>query len=119
MLNTTSEMDVFFDPKSVAIIGASDNPKFGYATTKYLLNSKFKTFPVNLKKPEILGHKAYKNIKDIPEEVELAIIIVGNKGLIIWQARWMWFAKAGGTFAAMSHNVLLCFSPILIKICIK
>ncbi len=77
-----SEMDVFFNPKSVAIIGASDNYKFGYATTKYLLDSKFKTFPVNIKKQEIHGHKTYKNIKDIPREIELAIILVGNKHVL-------------------------------------
>ncbi|MFX1366428.1 MAG: acetate--CoA ligase family protein [Promethearchaeota archaeon] len=73
------ELDFFFDPKSVAIIGASDNYKFGYATTKYLLNSKFKTYPVNLNKQEIHGHKVYKNIKDIHEDVELAIVLVGNE----------------------------------------
>ena len=77
-----SEMDVFFNPKSIAIIGASDNIKFGYATTKYLLDSKFKTFPVNLKKQEIHGHKTYKNIKDIPEEVDLAIILVANEFVV-------------------------------------
>ncbi|MFX1420024.1 MAG: acetate--CoA ligase family protein [Promethearchaeota archaeon] len=74
-----SEMDVFFHPKSIAIIGASDSFKFGYTTTKYLLDSKFKTFPVNIKKQEIHGHKAYKNIKDISEEIDLAIILVGNE----------------------------------------
>ncbi len=73
------ELNVFFNPKSVAIIGASDKFKFGYATTKYLLDSKFKTFPVNIKKQEIHGHKTFKNIKDIPEEIELAIILVGNE----------------------------------------
>ena len=73
------ELNVFFNPKSVAIIGASDKFKFGYATTKYLLNSKFKTFPVNINKQEIHGHKTFKNIKDIPEEIELAIILVGNE----------------------------------------
>ena len=77
-----SEMDVFFDPKSVAIIGASDTFKFGYATTKYLLDSKFKTYPINVKKEEIHGHKAYKNIKDIPEDIELAIVIVGNEHVL-------------------------------------
>ncbi|MFW9971130.1 MAG: acetate--CoA ligase family protein [Candidatus Odinarchaeota archaeon] len=74
-----SEMDVFFRPKSIAIIGASDSFKFGYNTTKYLLDSKFKTFPVNTKKQEIHGHKAFKNIKDIPEEIDLAIILIGNE----------------------------------------
>ncbi|KKN06922.1 hypothetical protein LCGC14_1072390 [marine sediment metagenome] len=77
-----SEMDIFFNPKSVAIIGASDSYKFGYATTKYLLDSKFKTYPVNIKKKEIHGHEAYKNIKDIPDNIELAIIIVGNEKVL-------------------------------------
>jgi acyl-CoA synthetase (NDP forming) len=71
-------IDFFFNPKSIAIIGASDTPRFGYTTTKYLLNSKFKTYPVNLTKSEILGHKAYKNINDIPNNIELVIILVGN-----------------------------------------
>ncbi len=62
------ELNVFFNPKSVAIIGASDSFKFGYTTTKYLLESEFKTYPINIKKQEIHGHKTYKNIKDIPDE---------------------------------------------------
>ena len=77
-----SEIDIFFNPKTVAIIGASDNYKFGYATTKYLLESNFKTYPVNIKKKEIHGHETYKNIKDIPDEIELAIIIEGNEKVL-------------------------------------
>ncbi|MFX1314467.1 MAG: acetate--CoA ligase family protein [Promethearchaeota archaeon] len=73
-----NELSVFFEPKTIAIIGASDQFRFGYATTNYLLNSKFKTYPVNIKKDEILGHKAYKNIKDIPDDIDLAIILIGN-----------------------------------------
>ncbi|MFX1502914.1 MAG: acetate--CoA ligase family protein [Promethearchaeota archaeon] len=73
------ELDYFFDPKSIAIIGASDSLKFGYGTTKYLLNSKFKTFPVNIKKQKIHGHIAFKSIKDIPEEIELVIVLVSNE----------------------------------------
>jgi acyl-CoA synthetase (NDP forming) len=73
-----TEIDFFFEPKSIAIIGASDTLRFGYTTTKYLLKSKFKTFPVHLYKAEILGHKAYHNIKHIPEKIELAIILVAN-----------------------------------------
>ncbi len=77
-----TEIDYFFDPKSIAIIGASDKLRFGYTTTKYLLNSKFKTFPVHLYKTEILGHKTYKNIKDIPEKIELAILLVPNERVL-------------------------------------
>ncbi|TFF85774.1 MAG: acetyl-CoA synthetase [Promethearchaeota archaeon] len=75
-------LEIFFDPKSIAIIGASDTPKFGSPTTKYLLNSNFKTYPVHLYKDEILGHKAYKNIKDIPDEIDLAIIMVNNDNVL-------------------------------------
>lgn len=74
-----TDLDYFFDPKSVAIIGASENIGFGYATTKYLLSSKFKTFPVSVTKEEIFGHKAYKNIKDISEYIDLAIIMIKNE----------------------------------------
>jgi len=74
-----TDLDYFFDPQSVAIIGASENIGFGYATTKYLLGSKFKAFPVSVTKEEIFGHKAYKNIKDIPESIELAIIMIKNE----------------------------------------
>jgi acyl-CoA synthetase (NDP forming) len=77
-----SEMDIFFHPKSITIIGASDSFKFGYATTKYLLDSNFKTFPVNIKKHEIHGHKTYKNILDISEGIDLAIILIGNESVL-------------------------------------
>jgi acetyltransferase len=72
-------MDVFFNPKTVAIIGASEKPKFGVGTTAYLLNSKFKTYPVNINSDTIFGHIAYKSIKDIPNSIDLAIILVGNE----------------------------------------
>ena len=71
-------MDVFFEPKSIAIIGASESFKFGYWTTEYLLQSEFKTYPVNPNKNTIFGHKTYKNVEEIPEDIDLAIIIVNN-----------------------------------------
>ncbi len=74
-----SNLDFFFNPKSVAIIGASDTIRFGFTTTKYLLNSKFKTYPVHLNKEEILCHRAYKNVKDIPDDIELAILLIGSE----------------------------------------
>ncbi|MHA1311064.1 MAG: acetate--CoA ligase family protein [Candidatus Helarchaeota archaeon] len=77
-----NELNIFFEPKSIAIIGASETLKFGFPTTQYLLNSKFKTYPVHLYKETILGHKAYKNVKDIPEPVELAIILVKNDNVL-------------------------------------
>ena len=65
MSNQKNDMDVFFHPKSVAIIGASDSFKFGHTMTKYLLNSNFQTYPVNITKDIVFGHKVFKNINDI------------------------------------------------------
>ena len=72
-------LDYFFNPHSVAIIGASETPGFGMFTTQYLLESDFKVFPVHIKRETVFGHKAYKNVRDIPEEIDLAIIIVPAK----------------------------------------
>ena len=77
-----TDMDVFFNPKSIAIIGASESFKFGYTMTNYLLNSKFKTYPVNINKDIIFGHKVFKNINDIPENIELAIVVVNNEHVL-------------------------------------
>jgi acetyltransferase len=82
MLASSNNLEFFFNPNTVAIIGASESFKFGYSMTKYLLNSKFKTYPVNIKKEEIFSHKAYKRIIDIPDDIELAIIIVPNDNVL-------------------------------------
>jgi len=74
-----NELEVFFNPKSVAIIGASESLKFGQTMTQYLLNSTFKTYPVNIGKEQVFGHKAYKNINEITDGIELAIIVVKNE----------------------------------------
>ncbi len=75
-----SDLSCFFSPKTIAIIGASDSVRFGHITTNYLLNSdKFKAYPVHLTKDQVLGHKAYKSVKDIPENVDLAIVLVANE----------------------------------------
>lgn len=82
MSTNTKNLEFFFNPKTVAIIGASESLKFGYTMTSYLLNSSFKTYPVNINKEEIFGYKAYKRISDIPDEIELAIIIVPNDNVL-------------------------------------
>ncbi len=70
---------VFFEPKSVAVIGASRNPrKIGHIIVSQMLKAGFngKLFPVNPKAAEILGLKAYPSVIDVPEEVDLAIISI-------------------------------------------
>ena len=72
-----SELKKFLEPKSVAIIGASrtvgeDNPNV--VANLLNLGYKGKIYPINIHATEILGLKAYPNVKDVPDEVDLAII---------------------------------------------
>ncbi len=69
-------------PKSVAVIGASATPgKIGYSVIKNLLKDgyKGKIYPINQKESEILGIKCYAEIKDVPGEVDSAIMCVPAK----------------------------------------
>lgn len=82
MSDQITDMDVFFNPKSIAIIGASESLKFGHTMTKYLLNSNFKTYPVNINKDTIFGNKVFKSINIIPDDIELAVIVVKNEHVL-------------------------------------
>ena len=68
-----SALNAFFKPKSVAIVGASSDPKKpGYTALKNLVSMgyKGKVFPINLREDSILGFHCYKSVLDIPEPVE-------------------------------------------------
>ena len=77
---TTSEkygLNAMFAPRSVAVIGATDRPgTVGRTVLENLLHPGFqgKVFAVNAKREQVLGLKAYKSIRDIPERVDLAVI---------------------------------------------
>lgn len=76
---TLDELECFFEPKSVAVVGASRNPlKFGHSLLQNLLDLEFKgkIYVVNPNADEILGLKAYPTVDSIDEDVELAVIIV-------------------------------------------
>src|SRR3989344_230560 len=67
----------FFEPKSIAVIGASRNPrKPGNIILKNLVEMQYSgnIFAVNKKAVEVLGKKSYLSIKDIQGQVDLAII---------------------------------------------
>jgi acyl-CoA synthetase (NDP forming) len=72
-------LDAMFNPRSIAIIGASTNvAKWGFNFMLHLMHGGYKGryYPVNPGGGEILGHKAYKSILDIPDEVDLAFILI-------------------------------------------
>lgn len=67
----------YFNPRSIAVIGASqDSSKMGYAVMHNLLHFPGQLYPVNNKRSEIQGLKAYPNITAIPAPVDLAVITV-------------------------------------------
>jgi acetyltransferase len=76
-----TDLETFFNPKSVAVIGASTNPeKLGYAVVKNLLDGGYsstgKVFPINPTASEILGFKAYPSVLEIAENIDLAVIVI-------------------------------------------
>jgi acyl-CoA synthetase (NDP forming) len=73
------------DPRSVAIIGASENPnKVGGRPVHYLdkFGFKGKIFPINPARPEVQGHKCYKSLGDLPEAPEMTIVAVAGDNAI-------------------------------------
>jgi len=71
-------LDKFFNPKSIAVIGASRTKgKVGYAIVENLKRSfSGKIFPINPFASEILGLKCYPSVLDVPEKIDLAIVTV-------------------------------------------
>ncbi len=117
----TLNLDKIFDPKSVAIIGASDvEGSVGFAIVKNLTQFGYagKVYLVNIRKPEILGVRTYPTIMEVPEVVDLAMIATpaktvpdvmeecgraGVKGVIIVSAG---FKETGPEGKALERKIL-------------
>jgi len=74
-----SSLSPFFNAKGVAILGASTNPKkLSYGILENLLTYGYQggVYPVNPNADSILGKKAYPSIADVPDPVELAVVVL-------------------------------------------
>jgi len=72
-------LDALFNPKSLAIIGASKDPdKLGHVLLKNVLDYEFKgqIYPVNPKADVILDQKVYPKVSSIPDTVDLALLSI-------------------------------------------
>jgi len=72
-------LETIFNPKSVAIVGASEVPgKASERRTRSLLEGGFqgKIFPINPKRDRIFGLPAYPSVAEVPEEVDLVMIVI-------------------------------------------
>lgn len=79
-----NDFQKFFNPTSIAIVGASPNQKsIGGKTLVHLIQHNFRgqIFPVNPKYEQIMGFQSYPDIKSVPQEIDLAILIVAAKGI--------------------------------------
>ncbi|MBS3093591.1 CoA-binding protein [Candidatus Pacearchaeota archaeon] len=69
----------FFSPKSIAIIGASrTSGKVGHEIMKNLIEGKYlgQIFPINKEGDEVLGRKIFRSILDVYEKIDLAILAI-------------------------------------------
>jgi len=105
------ELDYIFKPRSVAVIGASTKKgAIGRELFRNIIDYEFngKVFPINPKAEYIQSMKAYPSIMDVPDEVDMAVVIVpkeqvlrvveecgkkGVKGLVVISAG---FREVGG-----------------------
>ncbi len=77
-----SNLSNFFNPKSIAVIGASDEEgTVGWRLFKNLVENGYngRVYPINIRKQKILGFKAYQSVEQLPERVDLAVIAVPAK----------------------------------------
>jgi len=77
-----SDLRSFFNPKSIAVIGASEKEgSVGKTMISNLLNSEFKgsVYPINPKRQTIFDKPCYPSVKDVSDDIDLAIVITPAK----------------------------------------
>lgn len=88
-MQNKASLDAVFKPKSVAVIGASSDPKKpGFTALRNMLDLGYKgrIFPVNLREESVLDLPCYKSVLDIPEPVEMCVFLV-SAGLTVQVAK--------------------------------
>ncbi len=78
LVSERKPLDAFFKPQSIAVIGATDKPgSVGRTILWNLMSSPFggTIYPVNPKRDNVLGIKAYTDIQDIPAAIDLAVVV--------------------------------------------
>ncbi len=114
-------LDMFFAPRSVAVIGASREPgKLGHGVLSNIVSYGFpgRVYPINPNAQEILGKTCYPSVLTVPDSIDLAVIVVparfvpgvldecgrkGVRGAIIITAG---FREVGGEGARMEREII-------------
>jgi len=72
-------LEHFFNPSSIAVVGASQNPgKIGHDILHNILQYRYKgnVYPINPKAKEILGYKTYPDLTSVPSDIDAVIVAV-------------------------------------------
>ena len=75
-MTAMKDIEFVFNPRSVAVVGATNDPlKIGYGYMKGIMDLGFKgkVYPINPKRDEVLGIKAYPSVRDAPQPVDYVI----------------------------------------------
>jgi acetyltransferase len=114
-------LDAIFAPRTVAVIGATEKQgSVGRAVLWNLISNPFgaTVYPINSNRPNVLGIKAYKSIADVPDPVDMAVVVTpaasvpgvisecvsaGVKGAIVISAG---FRETGPEGAKLEQEVL-------------
>lgn len=126
-----NSLDAIFSPKSVAVLGASTTPgKVGHDIFANILKGGYQgvLYPVNPSTKSVLSVRAYPTITDIPDEVDLAFIILppqialdvvessiekGVKGIVIVSAG---FREVGGEGLTIENRIVSICSEAGVRI---
>jgi acetate---CoA ligase (ADP-forming) len=119
-VSKSEQLKAIFAPRSVAVIGASAKPQsLGRAVFANLLFAGYNgcVYPVNTKTKSVLGVRAYPSVLDVPDDVDLAVVLVpaglvpqvlkdagskGCKGAIVISAG---FQEVGGEGIDREHRL--------------
>jgi len=85
MDNRLKNLDYVFNPRSIAFVGATETVgKWGFIIPNNIISGGYegKFYPVNPGRDSVLGHKAYPTVRDIPDEVDLAVFTVPAKQVV-------------------------------------
>ena len=82
-MSSSSQFDsknIFFNPQSIAVIGASEKAGVGKAIFSNIIDGyKGKIYPITPSNPTVYGINAFKSVLDISEDIDLAVIATPNK----------------------------------------
>jgi acyl-CoA synthetase (NDP forming) len=85
MNHTAPDLKYLFEPRSVAIVGASkDEYKSGGMFINRMMQDKYagQIYPINRKETEIMGLKCYSTVSEIPGEIDVAILAVPAQAIL-------------------------------------